>query len=221
MFKKVLIAEDMEDINKGVFTMLNELGIQEVQQVQYCDDAYLRIQKAYLDQNPFDLLITDLSFREDYRTQKYPNGPDLIERIRQDDRDMRIIVYSIEDKIQVVKKLFYTYSINGYVCKTRRGLKNLSSAITHVLEGKNYVSPEVDSALSVHSNLDINDYDIALLSHLSQGMSQEEISDYYKKNNISPASLSSIEKRLNKLRVDFNANNAIQLIAIVKDLGLI
>ncbi|KAA2217178.1 DNA-binding response regulator [Maribacter flavus] len=221
MFKKVLIAEDMEDINKGVFAMLNELGIQEVQQVQYCDDAYMRIQKARLDKKPFDLLITDLSFKEDYRTQKYPNGPDLIERIRQDDRDMKIIVYSIEDKIQVVKKLFNSYKINGYVCKTRRGLKNLSSAITDIMKGKKYVSPEVDNALSTHSDLDINDYDIALLSHLSKGMSQEEISDYYKKNNISPASLSSIEKRLNKLRVDFNANNAIQLIAIVKDLGLI
>ncbi|TLF44836.1 DNA-binding response regulator [Maribacter aurantiacus] len=221
MFKKVLIAEDMEDINKGVFAMLNELGIQEVQQVQYCDDAYVRIQKARLDKKPFDLLITDLSFKEDYRTQKYPNGPDLIERIRQDDRDMKIIVYSIEDKIQVVKKLFNSYKINGYVCKTRRGLKNLSSAITDIIKGKKYVSPEVDNALSTHSDLDITDYDIALLSHLSKGMSQEEISDYYKKNNISPASLSSIEKRLNKLRVDFNANNAIQLIAIVKDLGLI
>lgn len=221
MFKKVLIAEDMEDINKGVFAMLNELGIQEVQQVQYCDDAYMRIQKARLDKKPFDLLITDLSFKEDYRTQKYPNGPDLIERIRQDDRDMKIIVYSIEDKIQVVKKLFNSFKINGYVCKTRRGLKNLSSAITDIMKGKKYVSPEVDNALSTHSDLDINDYDIALLSHLSKGMSQEEISDYYKKNNISPASLSSIEKRLNKLRVDFNANNAIQLIAIVKDLGLI
>lgn len=221
MFKKVLIAEDMEDINKGVFTMLNELGIQEVQQVQYCDDAYLRIQKASLDLNPFDLLITDLSFKEDYRSQKYPNGPDLIKKIRHDNHNLKIIVYSIEDKIQVVKKLFNTYKINGYVCKTRNGLKNLSSAITQVLEGKDYVSPEVDNALSARTDLDINDYDIALLSHLSQGMSQEEISDYYKKNNISPASLSSIEKRLNKLRVDFNANNAIQLIAIVKDLGLI
>ncbi|MGC1633782.1 MAG: response regulator, partial [Gelidibacter sp.] len=40
-------------------------------------------------------------------------------------------------------------------------------------------------------------------------------------NNTTPNSLSSIEKKLNKLRIQFKANNAIHLVAIVKDLGLI
>ena len=42
-----------------------------------------------------------------------------------------------------------------------------------------------------------------------------------KENNIKPSSLSSIEKRLNKLRIDFKANNAIHLVSTAKDLGLI
>ncbi len=221
MFKKVLLAEDMEDINKGVTTLLSELGISEVHQVQYCDDAYLKIQKAILDEKPYELLITDLSFKENYRSQKYPNGPDLIEKIKQEVPELKIIVYSVEDRLQPVRKLFNNYGINGYVCKTRQGLKNLSAAIHEVFTEKQYLSPEVKNALSSDSDLDIDNYDIQLLNNLSRGMSQEEISALYKKNNISPASLSSIEKRLNKLRIDFNANNAIQLIAIVKDLGLI
>lgn len=221
MFKKVLLAEDMEDINKGVTTLLSELGISEVHQVQYCDDAYLKIQKAILDEQPYELIITDLSFKEDYRSQKYPNGPDLIKKVKQEIPELNIIVYTVEDRLQPVRKLFNTYGIQGYVCKTRHGLKNLSNAIREVLRGNQYLSPEVKNALSSNSDLDIDNYDIELLNNLSKGMSQEEISALYKKNNISPASLSSIEKRLNKLRIDFNANNAIQLIAIVKDLGLI
>ncbi len=221
MFKKVLLAEDMEDINKGVTTLLSELGIQEVQQVQYCDDAYLKIQKAILDEKPYELIITDLSFKKDYRSQKYPNGPDLIKKIKQEVPGLKIIVYTVEDRLQPVRNLFNIHGINGYVCKTRQGLKNLSLAIKEVFLGNQYLSPEVINALSSNSDLDIDNYDIELLNNLSKGMSQEEISALYKKNNISPASLSSIEKRLNKLRIDFNANNAIQLIAIVKDLGLI
>ena len=77
------------------------------------------------------------------------------------------------------------------------------------------------NAFSARNDLEIEDYDISLLDHLSNGLSQEEISTLFQKQHISPASLSSIEKRLNKLRIQFNANNAIHLVAIVKDLGLI
>ena len=71
------------------------------------------------------------------------------------------------------------------------------------------------------AKLEIEDYDIKLIKFLSKGLSQDEISAHLKTNNISPSSLSSIEKRLNKLRIQFKANNAIHLVAIVKDLGLI
>ena len=65
------------------------------------------------------------------------------------------------------------------------------------------------------------DIDILLVEKLSQGYSQDEISSTFKKQKIKPSSLSSIEKRLNKLKVQFKANNAIHLVAKVKDLGLI
>jgi hypothetical protein len=105
--------------------------------------------------------------------------------------------------------------------KVRTGLKNLTKAIQAAFENTTFLSPEVSNAFNSYNDLEIDDYDISLLDHLSNGLSQEEISDLYKEQHISPASLSSIEKRLNKLRIQFNANNAIQLIAIVKDLGLI
>ena len=59
MFRKVLVAEDMDDINRGVYDTLHELGISEIQQVQYCDDAILKLKKAIHDDLPFQLLITD------------------------------------------------------------------------------------------------------------------------------------------------------------------
>ena len=46
MFKKVLISDDLGSINKGVLSVLKDLGVPEVEEVHYCDDAYLRIQPA-------------------------------------------------------------------------------------------------------------------------------------------------------------------------------
>jgi len=221
MFKKVLVAEDMDDINRGVYTMLEELGIEEIDQVQYCDDAYLKIKRGIFDKKPYELLITDLSFKADHRSQKYPSGEALVEKLKQENIDLKIIVYSVEDRLQKVRFLVNSFNIGGYVCKSRAGLKELSKAISSIYNNIQYLSPQVKNALDQKVDLEINDYDIELIRHLSNGLSQDEISALFKKKNISPSSLSSIEKHLNKLRIQFGANNAIHLVAIVKDLGLI
>ena len=221
MFKKVLISDDLGSINKGVLTVLKRLKIYDVHQVQYCDDAHLKIKKAVLDNTPFDLLITDLSFVKDHREQKYPSGEALIIALKQEYPELKIIVYSVEDRLQRVRSLINTHHTNGYVCKGRRGLFELEKAIHAVYNNSTYLSPLVQQALSPKTVLEIDDYDIELVHLLSNGLSQEEISISLKKENISPCSLSSIEKRLNKLRIQFKANNAIHLVAIVKDLGLI
>ena len=221
MFTKVLVSEDMEDINKGIYTLLNELGISEIHQVQYCDDTYLKIKKAVLDDAPYQLLITDLSFKSDHREQKISSGKVLVKVAKQLCPNMKTIVYTVEDRLQQVRTLMNDYQVDAYVCKSRRGLAELLKGITLAYNNERYLSPEVANALSAQNELEIDNYDIELIRQLSLGQSQEEISIYFKSNNIFPSSLSSLEKRLNKLRIQFKANNAIHLVAIVKDLGLI
>lgn len=221
MFAKVLISDDLGSINKGVLSILNNLGIKEIHQSQYCDDSYLKIKRAVLDKNHYDLLITDLSFKSDHREQNYTSGEDLIKAIKQENTDLKIIVYSVEDRLQKVRFLVNEYNINAFVCKGRKGLLELEKAIPLVYNDERYLSPQVQQALSNKINLEISDYEINLIKLLSEGLSQDDISLYLKENHISPSSLSSIEKKLNKLRIQFKANNAIHLVSIVKDLGLI
>lgn len=221
MFKKVILADDLVSINLGMLTVLDTLKVGQVETVQYCDDAFLRIKRAFQDQDPFDLLITDLSFKKDHRDQNYPSGESLIEALHAKYPELPIIVYSIEDRIQRVRKLLTQNGVNAYVCKGRRGLIELKEAIQAVYEQELYVSPQVAPALSKKTDLEIDDFDILVLKHLSLGLSQDQISQQLKDDGISPNSLSTIEKRLNKLRIQFKANNAIHLVAIVKDLGLI
>ena len=221
MFSKVLVAEDMDDISSGVLTTLKELGVSEIQQVQYCDDAILRIKKAELDGKPFDLLITDLSFDIDHREQKIASGDALATAVKKEFPHIKIIMYSIEDRAQKIRQMIQQLGINAYVSKGRHGLKDLTKSVELVFMDKVYLSDQISHVLHPQQDFEVQEFDLILMEKLSKGKSQEEISKELKDKNISPSSLSSIEKRLNKLKIEFKANNAIHLVAKVKDLGLI
>ena len=211
----------MDDINAGVLKALSEIEIETIDQAQYCDKAYLKARKARIDNAPYELLITDLSFVKDHRKQKLGSGEELLIKLKEEQPELKVIVYSVEDKLQRVRRLFNDYKIHAYVCKGRKSLEELKRAIHAAAKDETYLSPKVSNALSPKTEMEIDDYDIGLLKLLSKGMSQDEIASNLKSRSISPNSLSSIEKRLSKLKIYFKANNAIHLIANAKDLGLI
>ena len=84
MFKKVLIAEDFDIITSGLKATLETLGIAEIVHISYCDEALLKLKKAKSEKEPFDLLISDLSFVEDHHQQKIKCGDDLINAVRKE-----------------------------------------------------------------------------------------------------------------------------------------
>ncbi|MGI9532536.1 response regulator [Lutimonas sp.] len=221
MFGKVLVAEDMDDISRGIVSTLEELGIVDIQQVQYCDDALLKIKKAALDGAQFELLITDLSFNLDHRTQKIASGDALASVVRQHYPEIKIIMYSIEDRAQKIRHLINDLGIHGYVSKGRHGLKDLSKSVELVFKDTIFLSEQISHALNPQQDFEVQEFDLILLDKLSKGKSQEEISAELKNEGVKPSSLSTIEKRLNKLKIEFKANNAIHLVAKAKDLGLI
>ncbi|MCB0455707.1 MAG: response regulator [Flavobacteriaceae bacterium] len=221
MFTKVLISEDLGSISKGIVSVLESLHIDNVQHVQYCDDAYLKIKKANQDGQPFDLLITDLSFKTDHRSQKYASGETLIKAVKQEHPTLKIIAYSVEDRPQKIRSVMLDCNADAYVCKGRNGLRELDEAITVVFKNQNYLSPQINNTLRETATSEIEDYDIKIMQFLSMGQSQEEISQNFKEKNITPSSLSAIEKKIVKLKNQFNAKNSVQLISIAKDLGLI
>lgn len=221
MFKKVLVSEDLGSISNGIISVLEALHIDNFIQVQYCDDAYLKIKKASQDKRPFDLLITDLSFKTDHREQKYASGEKLIKALKEEHLNIKIIAYSVEDRPQKVRNVMIDSKADAYVCKGRNGLKELDEAIAAVLNGHTYLSPQVGNALRETAPAEIDDYDVEVMKLLANGLSQDQISVNFQGHNIHPSSLSAIEKRILKLRNHFNANNSVHLISIAKDLGLI
>ena len=222
MFGKVLIAEDMDFINSGIKAELTKLGIGQIDDVQYCDEALLKLKRAHLDNNPYDLLISDLSFEEDCKEQKINSGDELIKAIRKEFPDLKIVVFSVEDKTFRIQTLYHEYKINAYVWKSRDGLRELKQALQKIYNSESfYISPHCANAISKSEAIEIVDYDIFLIKCLSDGYSQEEISDKLKEKKWSPTSVSSIEKKIKFLREHFNASNPTHLVSIAKDLGLV
>ncbi|SDI70909.1 response regulator [Chryseobacterium jejuense] len=221
MFKKVLISEDHESINISVQKTLEDLNIPNVDYVYYCDDAVGKIQKALREEHPYDLLITDLYYEDDHHEQNLKDGKDLIRKAKEIQPDLKVIVFSAEHKTGVIENLFSDYQINGYVRKARNDSKDLKKSIASVYIGENYLSFDLKQDMKKFNSYEFSTYDITLVSLLSKGILQKNIPVHLEERNIRPASLSSVEKRLNSLKEDLEVKSNEQLVAFCKDIGII
>lgn len=84
-----------------------------------------------------------------------------------------------------------------------------------------FISQTLNTTIHPKKAVEITDFDILLIKYLSQGLLQDAISKKLKEKEISPASVSAVEKRLKFLKVHFNAKNPTHLVAIAIDFGLI
>lgn len=221
MFQKILIAEDLDSISLAVQHVLNELRLTAFHHDKHCDEAFLKIRKALADFEPYDLLISDLSFKDDGRKSKLSSGEELIAAVKAIQPNIKVIVYSVEEKDYRIKSLFEKLHVDAFVLKGRESLYQLKMAIKTVAQNKTYISPEIHHVLQNKTGTQIDDFDIHLLKHLSFGIAQEDMEGVFKEKGIKPNSKSTIEKRLAKLKVLFKANNPTHLVAITKDLGII
>lgn len=221
LFKRVLVSEDIDSILLSVLNVVNDFGITEIDHVKYCDDALLKVRKSIAENKPYDLFISDLSFEADYRDVKIKTGEEAIAQIRLLQPNLKIIVYSVEEKSFKVKSLFEKCNINAYVHKGRNSIDQLKKAISVLEEnGQVYVSPSLEHIIRDKTTLEIDDYDIKIIQQLAIGVTQDELETRFKELGITPNSKSAIEKRLGKLKDHFRANNTVHLIAIAKDLGI-
>lgn len=212
--------EDIDSINIGVTSTLKAHFPFDIQTARYCDKAFVMVKKANQIELPFDLLITDLSFSEDHVKAIIKNGEDLISMVKAIQPDIKVLIYSIEDRPFKVKHLLDSLGSDAYVLKGRNSSKELVDAINLISQHKRYITPNLGYAIANEPALEVDKYDLLLLKELANGYSQQEISDIFESKGFHPSSLSSIEKRINKLKDYFMAKNSIHLVAIAKDMGL-
>ena len=220
MFKKVLVVEDQEIANLGITRTLQELSVPHFDFVMYCDEAFRRISKAAQDKEPYDLMISDLSFQKDHLSQDLHSGQDLIAEARKVQPDLKIVVLSVEKKPKAIEDLYKIHGIQAFVSKSRNDGKELRNAIRKVFEGETVMSQDILNAIR-NMPFALDAYDLKLLELLTKGMKQQEIEKYFKDNSIRPYSRRAIEKRLSELRDSVGAKSTVEMVVHFKDMGMI
>lgn len=221
MFKKILIAEDHQSSNISVQKTLQDLAITDADYVYYCDHAFTWLKNAIRDNAPYDVLITDLSFEEDSNTQLITNGVTLIRAARSIQPDLKVIVFSAESRPSIIDDLFREPGINGYVRKARHDADHLKEALYVVFNHNAYQPLDVKQSIRDKNSFEFTALDIAVVALLYKGERQKNIPQCLKDLNISPSSLSSIEKRLNLMKEALGFTKNEQLAVYCKEKGLI
>lgn len=221
MFKKILIAEDYESFNISVQKVVEDLKISQPKFDSYCDTAFDRIKMAIQENAPFELLITDLSFDADHKKQKLETGQQLVEAVRMIQPDLKVIVFSVEKRQEIIDKLFHDQKINAYVKKGREDVTDLKRAIKSVYNNERFISYDLKRPSKDKNAFEFSTFDTQLVSLLANGMLVKEIPLYLKERQIKPSSMSYIEKKLSNIRESLDVKSNEQLISVCKDFGII
>ncbi len=220
MIKKVLIAEDHESTNISLQRTLDELKLEDMEHVCYCDDAVLKVELAKRKDAPFDLLITDLYFEDDGVPQRVADGTRLIEEVRKIDPALKILVFSAESRPLVIKTLFTMHGVDGFVRKARNDAKELKAAIETIRHNQRYLPKQLQQQFNENTH-GFDALDITIISFLADGVLQKDMPELFVKRGIESCSLSNIEKRLKRMKTELNCTKNEQLIAFCKDKGII
>ncbi len=220
-FTKVLIAEDIDISNEGIASKLSALDIAQVEQSQSCDNALLKIKRALHDGEPFQLLISDLSFVSHTPEPKLTSGQELITEVKRIQPNIKTIAFSVWNKQQIIKELIEDIKADAYICKGLNGFKELTKAINALAKNETYICPIATASLQRKNVFELTEYEKQILQLTAKGFKQQDISDYFKSKNITPNSRRSIEDHLSKLRDNFNASTTPQLIYLAQSLELI
>jgi len=223
MFKKVLIVEDEKMLNSAIKSTMEKLGVvlDTRDYVTFCDDALNRVKIAIREKNPYELLITDLSFKTDSKNVNIATGQKLIEAVKQVQPAIKVLVFSVHNEESIANPLFNDLGIDGYVTKGLRDETDFNLAINAIAQGKTYRSANLKRSNDQEIVYELKPIEKTIVSFLSAGKTQKWVEGYLKKNNIRPSSSSIIDKKLNKLRAIFNASSTTQLICYLRDRGWI
>lgn len=217
MFEKILIAENFSNDNFAVKKIVEELNIPHIDQANYCDDAISKIRKSFSNNLPYGLLITDLTF-DSNQEHVITCGEELIKVAKEEFPDLKIIVFSIEDRQPIINSFFEKYNIDAFITKGAESAKELKKAIEDVYENKIYLYSNKSQKGGL---FEFTNNDLELVRLLSVGMNVPEISVKFKTEKVYPNSESYLNKRLVSIRQHAGAATTLHLLTLFSDWNLI
>lgn len=220
-FENILVVEDQEMANLSLRITLEAMQLPSPLHCYHTDHAISLLKKALSADRPYDLLITDLYFEDEGTAKQLPDGAELVKIAKGLQPGLKVLVFSSESKIGMIRRFYEELGIDGYVRKGRGDAQNLKDALEQIALNRRYYPREYRSLSAQQNQYDFSDYDKAIVRLLNEGYSQQEIADWLEANEMPPFGLSSVEKRLKLMRTAMNFNKNQQLVGFCKDLGII
>jgi DNA-binding NarL/FixJ family response regulator len=220
-FENILVVEDQEMANLSLRVTLENLQLPRPLHSYHTHNAISLLKKALSEGRPYDLLITDLYFEDEGTAKQLPDGAELIRAAKSLQPGLKVLVFSGESKIGMIRRLYEELGIDAYVRKARGDAQNLKEALEQIAWNRRYYPREYRSLSAQQNQYDFTDHDKAIIRLLNEGYSQQEIADWLEANEMPPFGLSSVEKRLKLMRTAMNFNKNQQLVGFCKDIGII
>jgi DNA-binding NarL/FixJ family response regulator len=204
---KVLIVDDHPiicDSYKDAFAEVNKefenLHIQ-IEVALDCDAAREKIRNNWVEKG-YDLVFLDIRLPAS-RDRKLVSGEDLGELIREVQPQAKIIVATTFNDNFRMLNIFKSLNPEGFLIKNDLDTKELTTAISHVIQGKPYYSSTVAGLFrkQMSQSLDIDKIDRLMLYELSMGTRMKEMP------KVVPLSMAGIEKRKRILKQKFDVED--------------
>jgi DNA-binding NarL/FixJ family response regulator len=201
---KVLIADDHELVIDGIRNLLHEsFIIEDIITFTEPEKILNEIKKER-----FDLYILDLEFKE-------MSGFALIESIREDHPESRIIVVTMHEEIWNINYLL-KLKVDGIVLK-KESRKYLNEAIVSVMSNNSFLCPRfeklcrrsvVGKRLNKTKNSRPTQSELNVLKYIVEGYSSKEIAIYLSVTE------DTIEAHRKNLFIKLDARNVAHLVSI-------
>lgn len=219
---RILIADDHQLVIQGILCSLKEVGDFDVVSTTTCDEAFQLI-KTHQNNNPFQLLFTDLSFDNSTKDTNLDGGEELIKAIRNNEIDIKIAVITGHTETNRVYNVISNLNPNAYLLKSKCDAIEIGFAVQKMLANDYYYTHEIHQKIMKRNIVQIQMDDVAvqILKELPNHPKISNLEGVITKSDGFVIKLRSIETKLGILRADLNANNNTDLILKAKELGII
>lgn len=204
---KVLIIDDHPIIcnsYKDAFAEVNkefeDLHIQ-IEVALDCDTARDKIRNNWVEKG-YDMVFLDIRLPAS-RDRKLVSGEDLGELIREVQPQAKIIVATTFNDNFRMLNIFKSLNPEGFLIKNDLDTKELTTAISHVMQGSPYYSSTVSGLFrkQMSQSMNVDKIDRLMLYELSMGTRMKEMPD------VVPLSMAGIEKRKRILKQKFDVED--------------
>lgn len=219
---KILIVDDHQLVIEGILSYLKEIENLNISTTNSCDEAYALIQES-LNEIPFQIIFTDLSFDNTTLNSVIKSGEELIKKLKKEEIAIKTGVITGHSETNRVFNVLQHLNPDAYILKGKCSTDELNFAIQKMLKNETFYTHEIHQKLTKRAMVEIQMDDIALqiLKELRNHPKINNLEGVIKKSNGDLVKTRTIEAKLSKLRGDLNANNNTDLVLKAMELGIL